>query len=90
MTPDTLNDMRHELIGALAGLLTTLAFVPQVVRAWRTRSTNDLSYGMLAMFSAGVALWIVYGLALQAPSIVWANAVTLALSVTLVVLKLRF
>ncbi len=82
--------MRHELIGSLAGLLTTLAFVPQVVRAWRTRSTNDLSYGMLAMFSAGVALWIVYGLALQAPSIVWANAVTLALSVTLVVLKLRF
>lgn len=81
--------MGYEWIGALAGVLTTLAFVPQVVRTWRTRSTNDLSYGMLTMFSAGVALWMVYGLALRAPSIVWANGVTLVLSLILLALKLR-
>lgn len=81
--------MEHEWIGSVAGVLTTLAFVPQVVRTWRTRSTNDLSYGMLILFSAGVALWIMYGLALHAPSIVVANAVTFALSLILLVLKLR-
>lgn len=81
--------MPHELIGSIAGILTTLAFVPQVVRTWRTGSAASLSSGMLTMFSVGVTLWIVYGLALGSPSILLANAVTLALALTLLVLKLR-
>ena len=76
------------IIGYLAGTLTTVAFVPQVVRTWRTRSTGDLSTGMLLAFSAGVALWFVYGLGLQAWPIVVANGVTLMLALTLLGFKL--
>ncbi len=53
-----------EAVGFLAGLLTTLSFVPQVAKAWRTRSTGDLSTTMLVSFTGGVACWLVYGLLL--------------------------
>lgn len=78
-----------QALGFLAGLLTTLAFVPQVIRTWRRRSADDLSLGMLITFTAGVALWLGYGLALGALPIVAANAFTLVLSLVLLALKLR-
>jgi MtN3 and saliva related transmembrane protein len=77
------------LTGVAAGVLTTVAFVPQVWRAWRTRSTGDLSLGMLLTFVVGLVLWIVYGAQLREVPIVISNAVTLALALTLVALKLR-
>ncbi len=80
--------MLLKVIGYAAGTLTTLAFVPQVVRTWRTRSTGDLSTGMLLAFSAGVALWLVYGLGLRAWPIIMANAVTLLLALVLLAFKL--
>ncbi|MGE3707821.1 MAG: SemiSWEET family sugar transporter [Vicinamibacterales bacterium] len=79
--------MNLELIGTAAGILTTLAFVPQVLRTWRSRSAEDLSWGMLAMFNTGVALWVLYGVGKGAPSIIWANTVTLALALLLAALK---
>jgi len=75
-------------LGYVAGFLTTASFLPQVVKAWRTRSTEDLSYWMLGAFSGGVGLWIVYGLMLAEPPIVLFNAITLVLALTLVGLKL--
>jgi MtN3 and saliva related transmembrane protein len=77
-----------QLIGFAAGSLTTLAYVPQVVRTWRTRSARDLSLGMLVALSAGVGLWLVYGIALGAWPIIIANSVTLVLSIVLIVFKL--
>jgi MtN3 and saliva related transmembrane protein len=79
-----------ELLGYLAATLTTAAWVPQVRRAWRTRSVDDLSLGMLASFTLGVFLWLVYGLAQHSRPIVAANAVTLVLSGVLIALRLRF
>lgn len=79
-----------ELCGFMAGTLTTVSFVPQVIKAWRSKSCNDLSWGMLITFSAGVTLWLIYGLRLSAPPIIAANAVTLALLVTIIVLKIRY
>ncbi|MEW5772685.1 MAG: SemiSWEET transporter [Thermodesulfobacteriota bacterium] len=76
-----------EAIGLVAGFCTTLAFVPQVVKAWRTRRTRDLSLGMYLVLAAGVALWLAYGLLIGSVSVVAANAATLVLVV--VVLKLR-
>ena len=77
-------------IGSLAGFLTTIAFVPQVLRVWRSRSARDLSLHTFATFTAGVALWLAYGILRdEAPIIVW-NAVTLALAGTILVMKLRF
>ena len=80
--------MLLKVIGYAAGTLTTLAFVPQVVRTWRTRSTGDLSTGMLLAFSAGVALWLIYGLGLRAWPIIMANAVTLLFALVLLAFKL--
>lgn len=77
-----------QLIGFAAGSLTTLAYVPQVVRTWRTRSAKDLSLGMLIALSAGVSLWLAYGIALGAWPIIIANSVTLILSLVLIVFKL--
>jgi MtN3 and saliva related transmembrane protein len=77
-----------DLIGVIAGTLTTLAFVPQVIRTWRTRSTGDLSLGMLATFTSGVVLWLVYGIATRQFPIVLANSVTLVLALVLLIFKL--
>ena len=77
------------MVGLAAGTLTTIAFVPQVIQAWRTRSTNDISLLMFALFSLGVALWLVYGICIAAWPVIVANVVTLALSLVILYLKLR-
>jgi len=79
-----------EAVGYLAAILTTVAFVPQVVKTWKTKSAGDLSTGMLVMFTAGVALWLVYGVLLRSLPIIAANIVTLGLSAVLVGLRLRY
>jgi MtN3 and saliva related transmembrane protein len=78
------------LLGFIAGTLTTLSFLPQVHKAWTTRRCNDLSMGMLLAFGAGVLLWLIYGLWLRAAPVIVANAVTLALILVLIALKARF
>jgi len=78
------------LLGFAAGTLTTAAFVPQVLKTWRTRSTEDISLGMFAVFAMGVSLWLVYGIYVDSLPIVLANGITLALAGAMVVFKLRF
>lgn len=79
-----------EWLGVAAGTLTTLSFVPQVVRTWRTKSTEDVSLWMLLAFNGGIMLWLTYGIILRKPSIIYANGLTLSLSLTLLGLKLKF
>lgn len=79
-----------DFLGLTAGALTTAAFVPQVTKTWRSRSTKDISLGMYAIFSLGVLLWLVYGIYIRSLPIVVANAITLALATAIVVFKLRF
>jgi len=66
-------------LGLIAGTLTTLSFAPQVVRAWRTRSTADLSLAMLIIFLAGILLWLAYGVVKEDLAIIAANSVTAVL-----------
>ena len=66
------------------------AVVPQVAKAWRRRSVNDLSLVMLLMFATGVALWLVYGFLNNAMPIIVANGVTLVLALWLIGMKMRF
>src|SRR3569832_2424689 len=65
------------LLGLTAGCLTTVSFLPQVVKTWKSRSADDISSGMFALFSAGVLLWLLYGLELGALPIIIANTITL-------------
>jgi MtN3 and saliva related transmembrane protein len=77
-------------VGLAAGFLTTIAFVPQVLQIWRTRSAKDVSLPAFLAFTLGVALWTVYGYMNQElPIVIW-NAVTLVLAIAIVVMKLRF
>jgi len=78
------------LIGLAAGLLTTISLVPQVLKIWRTRSAKDVSRKMFIAFCSGVALWLLYGILHREPPIVLWNAVSLALGLTILGMKLRF
>ncbi len=83
--------MNHaEIIGSIAAILTTTAFVPQALKVWRTRHTVDISLGMYAMFTSGVALWLAYGILLSAWPIIIANGITLLLAGTVLAMKLKF
>lgn len=76
-------------IGLLAGTLTTIAFVPQVLKTWRTRSTHDISLGMFAIFVSGVFVWIVYGAIIGDVPVILTNVATLALAGTILIFKVR-
>jgi MtN3 and saliva related transmembrane protein len=78
------------LLGFIAGALTTISFVPQVLKAWRTRRCEDISWGMLVSFAVGVSLWVVYGFVRREAPIITANVVTLALVLMIVAMKVRF
>jgi MtN3 and saliva related transmembrane protein len=78
-----------DALGYIAGLLTTLSCVPQVVKSWRTRSVHDLSTVMLVMLSAGLMFWIVYGIERDDWPILLTNGVSLLLWISLLWLKLR-
>jgi len=78
-----------DLIGSAAGALTTVAFVPQVVKTLRTRQTRDISLAMWLAFCAGVALWLVYGIMLRAWPVILANIPTLGLAGIILAVKIR-
>ena len=79
-----------ELVGYLAASLTTASFVPQAWLTFRTKNVSGISLGMYSVFTVGVALWLVYGLLAGAWPVVVANAVTLALAIAILVMKLRY
>lgn len=79
-----------DLLGTLAGTFTTIAFLPQVIKTWRTGSAEDISLVMFLLFSTGVLLWLIYGIALRAYPIIIANGITLVLASLVLYLKIRY
>ena len=79
-----------ELIGYLAAVLTTIAFIPQVLHIWRLRSGRGISLGMYAIFTSGVVLWLIYGILLGAWPIIAANVVTLTLALAIIAMAIRY
>jgi len=82
--------MFTDVIGLAAAFCTTIAFLPQVVRTWQTRSTKDLSLAMFLVFTTGIFLWLVYGLMKRDMPLIAANGTTLVLSGTIFYFKLRY
>ncbi len=78
------------LLGLVAGGLTTVSFVPQVHKIWKTKSAEDVSLLMFVAFCVGVSLWLVYGFVKGELAIIVTNAVTLVLGAAIVWMKLRF
>lgn len=79
-----------DLLGLAAATLTTGAMLPQVIKAWRTRRTEDISLTMFLMLEVGIILWLVYGLVIGETPVIAANAVAILLVSTVLVLKIRF
>lgn len=77
-------------IGTAAATLTTTAFIPQAWQVWRTRHTKDISLGMYAIFTCGVAMWLVYGLLIDSWPVIIANSITFLLAGTVLLMKIRF
>jgi MtN3 and saliva related transmembrane protein len=77
-------------IGITAAGLTTAAFLPQVIKAHASRHTKDLSLAMFVILSAGLLLWIVYGMFLRSIPVIAANTVTLALTLYIIFLKIKY
>jgi len=75
------------LIGYAAAFLTTISFVPQVYKSWRTRDLSGISLPMYALFTLGVAFWLIYGMLILSMPVIIANAITLVLSAIVLILK---
>jgi MtN3 and saliva related transmembrane protein len=78
------------ILGLSAGLCTTVAFLPQVIKTWKSRSAKDLSLSMFSLFCFGVIQWLAYGIFQKDVPVIAANLITLMLAATLLVFKLRF
>lgn len=79
-----------DIIGFIGGMLTTLALVPQAVKAWRTKHTRDISIWWILTLTVGVFLWLVYGILIGSLPIIAANAATLILAVIVLILKMKY
>ena len=77
-------------LGLLAGFLTTIAFVPQVWKIWKTKSARDVSLPAFITFTLGVSLWTAFGVLKGEPAITLWNAVTLVLAIAILVMKVRY
>ncbi|HQR84220.1 MAG: hypothetical protein B7X83_02610 [Polynucleobacter sp. 17-46-58] len=76
-----------ELLGYCAAFLTTIAFLPQVIRSWKTRDLSGISLGMYSLFTSGVGIWLIYGLIIEKWPLILANALTFLLSLSILMLK---
>ena len=78
------------IIGSVAGTLTTVAFVPQVIQVVKTKSTRDISLGMFIAFTLGVVCWLIYGVLMHAAPIIIANAVVVVFAAIILGYKLKY
>jgi MtN3 and saliva related transmembrane protein len=79
-----------EVMGLLGALLSSLTFIPQVVRTWQIKSAGDLSMGMLLIVFSSTIVWLVYGFALDLLPVIIANGIIFILSLVLIYFKIKF
>lgn len=77
-------------IGIIAGTLTTLSFLPQVLKVWSNKSAKDISFGWLLTFLTGILLWVFYGLHIGSFPVLISNIATVILVLLILVFKIRF
>jgi len=79
-----------EILGLVAGTITSITFLPQVVKIWQTKSAKDLSLMMLLLLMLGVVLWLIYGLVIMNAAIIYTNSMVLFMSLIMLYFKLKF
>ncbi|MEB3178549.1 MAG: SemiSWEET transporter [Nostocaceae cyanobacterium] len=78
------------ILGLIAATLTTVAFLPQMIKTWQTKSAKDVSFAMLITFITGVALWLIYGILRRDLAIILANTMILIFNCIILSLKIRY
>ncbi len=79
-----------EIVGFVAAILTTIAYLPQVIKTWKSKSAADLSLGLFSILTTGVFLWLVYGIMIGNGPIIASNVITLLLTGSMLYFKLRY
>lgn len=77
------------ILGYIAALCTTIAFIPQAVKVFKTKHTKDISLGMFSLLNLGFVLWLIYGIILQSYPIIFANAITMVFAIYILIIKIR-
>jgi MtN3 and saliva related transmembrane protein len=80
----------YEIIGLIAAVLTTAAYVPQVYKTWKTKSAGNISLTMYIAMFIGILLWLVYGIHLNSLAMILANSVTAILTLIILIFKFRY
>ena len=83
-------DFIIKYIGFFAAFCTTIAFVPQAIKVYKSKSTKDISLYMFLIFTIGVLSWLIYGIIIFNLPVILANAVTLVLSLFILIYKLQY
>lgn len=79
-----------QILGMLAGTITSITFLPQVIKVWKSKSAKDLSLVMLVLLMIGVSLWLVYGLVIMDGAIIYTNSMVLLMTLILLFFKLKY
>lgn len=77
------------ILGYIAALCTTIAFIPQAVKVFKTKHTKDISLGMFSLLNLGFILWLIYGIILHSYPIIFANAITMVFAIYILITKIR-
>ena len=85
-----MNSFTIELIGILAGILTSIGFIPQLIKGYKTKQLDDISYYMPMVLAVGMFLWLTYGLLIRSIAVVVANAFSIISNLTLVIMKKKY
>lgn len=80
----------QDILGLVAGVCTTVAVIPQIIKAWKTKKVKDVSPGMFMILMTGVGLWVVYGIVKNDLPIIATNGVSLALNSVMMYLMIRY
>ena len=83
-------ELSLELFGLIAGAITSMGFIPQLIKGFKTKKLEDISYYMPAVLAIGMTLWFIYGLLLAALAIMLANAFGIFCCFALIVMKKRY
>ncbi|MFW0777067.1 MAG: SemiSWEET transporter [Rickettsiales bacterium] len=81
--------MNPEIIGYIAAVLTTAAYIPQTLKVLREKHTKSISLGMYVMMASAIGCWLIYGILLGSPSLILANSITLIMALMILFMKIR-
>ena len=79
-----------EILGLVAGTITSITFLPQVIRIWKTKSAKDLSINMLLLLMVGVSMWLAYGIFQKDAAIIYTNSMVLLMGMVMLYFKFKF